>query len=47
MQAIEAVKEFGGRVVYAIAIVDRGARENFKQASIPYFAFIDEPELLM
>ena len=46
MQAIETVREFGGRVVYAIAVVDRGARENFKQAGIPYFAFFDESELL-
>jgi orotate phosphoribosyltransferase len=46
MQAIEAVKEFGGKVVYAIAVVDRGAKENFKQAGIPYFAFFGESELL-
>ncbi len=43
--AAEAVKEFGARVVQSIAIVDRGAKENFEKARIPFFAFFTESDL--
>ncbi|MDG6924165.1 MAG: orotate phosphoribosyltransferase [Nitrososphaerota archaeon] len=44
-QAAEAVKNFGAKVIQAIAIVDRGATENFRKSGIPYFAFFTEKDL--
>ena len=44
-QAADAVKNFGAKVVQAIAVVDRGAADNFKKAGIPYFAFFSEKDL--
>ena len=44
-RAAEAVRKFGATVAQAIAIVDRGARENFASAGIPYFAFFTESDL--
>ena len=45
LQAVEAVENFGAKVVQAIAVVDRGAKENFKNAGIPYFAIFSEEDL--
>ena len=45
LQAATAVKDFGATVVQAIAIVDRGATDNFRKAGIPYFAFFAEKDL--
>lgn len=44
-QAVEAARNFGAEVVYALTIVDRGARENFRKVRIPYFAFFSEKDL--
>jgi orotate phosphoribosyltransferase len=44
-QAADAVKDFGANVIQTIAIVDRGATENFRKAGIPYFAFLSEKDL--
>ncbi len=44
-QAVDAVMEHGAHVVQVITIVDRGARENFHNAGIPYFAFFSEKDL--
>jgi orotate phosphoribosyltransferase len=46
LQAADAVREFGARVVQAIAIVDRGAKENFAKVRIPYFTFFRDTELV-
>jgi len=45
LQAATAVRDFGATVVQAIAIVDRGAEDNFRKAGIPYFAFFAEKDL--
>jgi len=45
LQAASAVKDFGATVVQAIAIVDRGAKDNFRKADIPYYAFFSEKDL--
>lgn len=45
-QAISAVKGYGANVVQAIAVVDRGASENFRKEGIPYYAFFSEKDLL-
>jgi orotate phosphoribosyltransferase len=45
LQAAEVVKEFGAHVIYAMGVVDRGARENFQAAKIPYYAFYSELDL--
>ena len=45
LQAVKAVREFGAKVVQVIAIVDRGAAENFKKEGIPYFAFFEENDI--
>ncbi|MHB8567672.1 MAG: orotate phosphoribosyltransferase [Nitrososphaerales archaeon] len=45
LQASEAVKHFGARVILAIAVVDRGARGNFESAGIPYFSIFAENDL--
>ena len=45
-QAASAVKGFGANVVHAIAVVDRGASENFRREGIPYYAFFSEKDLL-
>ena len=44
-RAIEVVKDFGAQVIQAIAIVDRGASSNFRNAGVPYFAFFSEADL--
>jgi orotate phosphoribosyltransferase len=46
LQAAKAVTEFGSEVVQAIAIVDRGARESFEKAHIPFFTFFIESDLI-
>ena len=46
LQAADAVREFGAKVVLAIAIVDRGAKKNFEKANIPYYAFFSEKDLV-
>jgi len=45
LQAASAVKDFGATVVQAIAIVDRGATDNFRKAGIPYYSFFSEKDL--
>jgi orotate phosphoribosyltransferase len=45
LQAVRAVREFGAKVVQVVAIVDRGAVENFKKEGIPYFAFFEENDI--
>ena len=45
LQAAEAVRNFGAKVVLAIGVVDRGAGENFKNAKIPYTFLFSENEL--
>lgn len=45
LQAAQAVNNFGARIVQAIGIVDRGAKEGFRKAGIPYFAFLTEQDL--
>lgn len=44
-QAVRAVREFGAQVTQVLAIVDRGAAENFKNEGIPYFAFFEEKDM--
>ena len=46
LKAVEAVREFGAKVVQVIAVVDRGAKEAFQGESIPFFAFFTESDLL-
>jgi orotate phosphoribosyltransferase len=43
--AVDAVRDYGAKVLYAIGIVDRGATETFSRSRIPYFAFYSESEL--
>jgi orotate phosphoribosyltransferase len=45
IQAAQAVRDFGAEVVLAIGIIDRGAKENFQNAKIPYYAFFDEQDI--
>jgi orotate phosphoribosyltransferase len=45
LQAVDAVRDFGAIVAYAIGIVDRGASDNFQKAGIPYYTFFSEPDL--
>lgn len=45
LQAVDAVRDFGAIVAYAIGIVDRGASDNFRRAGIPYYAFFSESDL--
>lgn len=45
LQAVRAVREFGAHVVQVIAIVDRGAAENFKKEGIPYLAIFEENDI--
>ena len=45
LQAVDAVRNFGAQVIQAIAVVDRGADENFKRAGIPYCALFSESDL--
>jgi orotate phosphoribosyltransferase len=45
-QAVSAVKNFGCEVSCVIAIVDRGARDNFEREGIQYFAFFSENDLV-
>ncbi len=45
LQAIDATRDFGAIVDYAIGIVDRGASDNFRKAGIPYYAFFSESDL--
>jgi orotate phosphoribosyltransferase len=45
LQAVKAVREFGAKVVQVLAIVDRGAAENFRKEGIPYFAFFVEKDI--
>ena len=46
LQAAQAVRAAGSKVLQAIAIVDRGAAQAFEDEKIPYFYFYGEADLL-
>jgi D-aminoacyl-tRNA deacylase len=46
LTAVEAVKEFGARVIKALSIVDRGAGDTFRKANIPYSFLYSEEDLV-
>ncbi|MCL4449278.1 MAG: orotate phosphoribosyltransferase [Actinobacteria bacterium] len=47
MQAVHAVRELGGQVVYIVAVVDRGGScaEMAKKAGVEFCALVTAPEL--
>ena len=45
LQAVEAVREAGAKISYAIAVVDRGAETNFKNAGIPFTYLFSEADI--
>jgi orotate phosphoribosyltransferase len=46
LQAAAEVKNFGARVVQAIAVVDRGGKLNFERDGIPFFSLLSESDLV-
>ncbi len=45
IQAAEVVRQYGAEVVLALAVIDRGAGENFRSAQIPYDYIFSESEV--
>jgi orotate phosphoribosyltransferase len=45
IQAADVVKQYGAEVVLALAVIDRGAGENFRAAQIPYGFIFSEGEV--
>ena len=43
--AVESVREFGAKVVHAVAVVDRGGSQAFLRSGVPFFAFFSEADI--